>query len=254
MKRPHMWIEVILAKDDLAKVMADFCPLKIEVGKHGSILLTEPRGLELIAGVGLRMSVTAEVEWRVLGIPIPVFARTATLEVLPEIRKRGGADHLRFSLRLADLDLSLLPAVVEHGVLDLANAELGAEHMGLSWGFTKTLSHVFKLPEALSSARAIDVRAAWGQVKITSEALVLAVSFGVTVEPRRGGPSSSPAPPRPGVALATHKETSVKPRLIHGVWRPSATRVLVMGAAAWLAALAVSAIVVAHRPQPLFDT
>jgi hypothetical protein len=154
---------------------------------------------------------------------------------------------LRFSLRLADLDLSLLPAVVEHGVLDLANAELGAEHMGLSWGFTKTLSHVFKLPEALSSARAIDVRAAWGQVKITSEALVLAVSFGVTVEPRSSGRSASPIPPPLTAAMAIRKEKSVKPRLLQNVRRPSATRIVAMGAALWLTALAVSAIVVARR-------
>jgi hypothetical protein len=179
-----MRIELLLTRDDLEKVFVDFCPLRVLVGDNGHIVLSDPRDVALVPDAGLRASVTAEVHWPVLGVQIPVSARSATLEVTPEVQKGPDGERLTFKLQLADADLSLVPASIARRVVDRVNEGLDAKHVELSWNFTKTLSHVFALPAALASAAAIDLRAASGSVRVTAEALVLVVSFHARVEPR----------------------------------------------------------------------
>ena len=183
-----MRIEAILSKDDLAKVAGELSPLRIDIGKGGSIVLSAPRDIELVPELGLRMTVTTEIHWPVLGIQIPVSVRSATLEVRPQIVENAGVDALTFKLHLDAVDISILPALVDRRIVDLVNKELEAKHVELAWSFTKTLSHVFALPEALATVGALDLCAASGRVKITGEAIALAVSFQARVEPRRAAP------------------------------------------------------------------
>jgi hypothetical protein len=180
-----MWAEAILAKSDLAEIAGEFCPLRINIGDGGDVLLSEPRELELVPGVGLRMTVTPEIHWPVLGIQIPVSVRSATLNVRLEILETPNGGTLTFRLRLDDVDTSILPAFVDRKIVDLVNAELDAKNVELSWRFSKTLSHLFALPEALASAGKLDLLATAGRVKITGEAVAFAVSFQAHVQPRK---------------------------------------------------------------------
>jgi hypothetical protein len=179
-----MWAEAIFSKDDLEEVTGQLFPLRIHIGAGGNVLLTDRRDLAFLPDVGLRMTITAEIHWPVLGVHVPVSVRSATLEIRPEIVERPGGGTLTFKLHLYDVDVSMLPDFVDRGIVDLVNRELEAKHVELSWGFTKTLSHVFNLPEALASAGGLDLRAGSGRVKITGDALALAVSFGARVQPR----------------------------------------------------------------------
>jgi hypothetical protein len=189
-----MWVEAIVAKDDLAKVVGELCPLRISIGADGNLLLSDPREVALIPGEGLRMTVTSEIHWPVLGIQIPVSIRSATLLVKPEIVEAPQGPNLTFRLQLDDVDIAILPALVDRGIVELVNKELAAKHVELAWGFTSTLSHVFELPQALASVRALDLRATSGRVKVTHEALALAVLFQARVEPRSLGPRPTPTP------------------------------------------------------------
>jgi hypothetical protein len=249
-----MWIEAILTRDDLDRVMGSLCPLKISLGQGGNLLLSEPRDLELVADIGLRMAVTLEVHWPVLGIQIPVSVRTAVLDVRPEISGETGGN-LAFKLHLDEVDIAILPEFVDRGIVDLVNKELEAKHVELSWSFIQTLSHVFELPEALASARAVDLRAAWGRVKITSEALVLAVSFEVSIEPRD---SSRVSPPRPLArvpAAEGAKRAPLEPSRRQNLWRRSPATLLLLGGAAVLASIGVSALVMLlRRPRGIVQT
>jgi hypothetical protein len=188
-----MWVEAIIAKEDLAKVIDDLCPLRIKIGEDGSVLLSDPRDVALVSGVGLRMTVTLEIHWPVLGVQIPVSVRSATLEVQPEVLQTPQGSTLTFKLHLDDVDIAILPALIDRGIVDLVNKELAAKHVELAWAFIQTLSHVFELPDALASVRALDLRATGGRVKVTSEALALAVLFEARVEPRGESPSLRPA-------------------------------------------------------------
>jgi hypothetical protein len=195
-----MQIEAVLTKGDLSKTINDFCPLKIALGEDGAVLLSEPRDTELVPGVGVRTRVTAEIHWPVLGVRIPVTVRSAILEVRPVISEEPDGGKLAFRLALREVDISIFPAIVDRGIVNLVNKELEGRHAELSWDFIRTLSHVFTLPDAVASACAIDLRAGYGQVTIGSEAIVFAVSFHAaiqtrTVEPRHPPPHRAPQPP-----------------------------------------------------------
>jgi hypothetical protein len=186
-----MWAEAIFLKADLEEVTGELFPLRIVLGEGGSggtVLLTDRRDLALLPGVGLRMTVTAEIQWPVLGVPVPVSIRAATLEVRPEIVERPQGPSLAFKLHLDEVDVAAFPAAVDRGVVGIVNRELEDKHVELAWGFTKTLSHAFDLPEAMASAGVLDLCAVSGRVKVTSEALALAVLFRARVEPRGAKP------------------------------------------------------------------
>jgi hypothetical protein len=248
-----MWVEALLAKDDLDKAMRDFCPLRISLEKEGNILISDPRDLVLIAGVGLRMSVTVDVHWPILGIQVPVSVRLATLEVRPQILKKQKGEALTFKLHVDDVDLSMLPEFVDRGVVDIVNAELDAKHVELAWSFTKTLSHVFALPDALASAGAIDLRATWGSVKITDEALVLAVSFRATVEPRAVGAGLAPTPPSRAMDAHDAEPRPAERKAALRRWRRLPKGLAWAGGATLIAGLGASALALARRrPRTFF--
>jgi hypothetical protein len=188
-----MQIEAVLTKGDLTKAINDFCPLKIALGEDGTVLLSEPRDTEFVPDVGLRTRVTAEIHWPILGVRIPVTVRSAILEVSPVISERPDGGKLTFRLALREVDISIFPAIVDRGIVNLVNKELEGPHAELSWDFVRTLSHVFTLPDAVVSAHAIDLRAGYGQVTIGGEAIVFAVSFHVGIQPR----AVEPRPPPP---------------------------------------------------------
>jgi len=89
------------------------------------------------------------------GNPSPRIGSVGDLEVRPQILKKQKGEALTFKLHVDDVDLSMLPEFVDRGVVDIVNAELDAKHVELAWSFTKTLSHVFALPDALASAGAM---------------------------------------------------------------------------------------------------
>jgi hypothetical protein len=250
-----MWVEAILAKDDLDKALSDFCPLRIHLGEDGSILVSDPRSLELVPDVGLRMSVTVEVHWPVLGVQIPVSVRAAALEVKPEILKTPEGDSLTFKLRLDDIDISIFPSIIDRGVVDLVNKELEAKHVELSWNFIETLSHVFDLPAALASAAAIDLRAGWGSVRITSEALVLAISFEARVVPREVARDLAPAALSRTAPRSEAEPRPIAPKGMRGLWHKSPMSCALGIGGALLAGAGVSALVLSRRrPPTLLDS
>jgi hypothetical protein len=189
-----MRIEATLTRDDLAKTLNDLCPLHISIGKEGRLIFSGPRRVELVPDAGLRMTVDAKIEWPVLGLLLPVTIRTMTLLMSPSVLEEAGAPALAFKLHLSQADIALVPAVLDASIVHRVNQELEAKPP-LIWRFTRTLSHVFALPAALASAEAIDVRAASGYVKTTSEALVFVVSFQTSVNPREGSPEMQACAP-----------------------------------------------------------
>jgi hypothetical protein len=200
-----MWVEAILTREDLAKALDDLCPLRILVGEDGSVIVSEPRAIELVPGVGLRVTANAEIHWPILGIAVPITVRSMTLDVRPLILKSEGGDKLAFRLQLDQVDISLLPSFLDQTVVDRVNQELEAKHIELAWNFSETLSHVFALPPSLASAGAIELKVAWGEAKTTLETLVLAISFHASVLPRGPLPedkrAGSVAATRPGASL-----------------------------------------------------
>jgi hypothetical protein len=178
-----MWLEAILTKEDLEKIVGQFSPLTVLLGENGSLLLASPCEVSLIPGEGIGVVCDATIHWPVLGIDLPVELRSLTLRILPVVQEEVGR-RLVFRLQIDHTGVVLLPSMIDHRVTARVNEELEKKHVELSWNFLETLSHVFELPDALVSSGAISLRATDGRVKATEGALGFAVRFETTVLPR----------------------------------------------------------------------
>ncbi len=190
-----MWLEAILSKGDLVALLPQFAPVKIRVEGGGVLVLEEPSDVALVADTGLRFSCKGEILWPVLGIKVPMSLRRATAVVRPRIAKTDAGDRLVFSLEIEKIDFSVLPELIDSKITKKVNQALLRDHVELIWDFKDTLSHELPLPAMLENLEALGLKAAWGEVRITEDALVLAVSFHASVIRSRTGTREAPAIP-----------------------------------------------------------
>ena len=176
-----MWVEAILSKDDVTAVITDLCPLTIHLGQDPTegqyIRLSAPRDISIVEDRGLRFTCHAEIRWPVLGIEVPLGVESLTITLSPAVAPDVGEHVLHFRPQLENIDLSWIPGMFDRRIADKINQELENKHVELSWRFAETLSHRFGLPSLLLPISALDVEVAWGKVRVTSEAMVMAVSF-----------------------------------------------------------------------------
>jgi len=176
-----MWVEAILSKDDVTAVIIDLCPLTIHLGQDPSdehyIRLSNPRDVSIVEDRGLRFTCNAEIRWPVLGIDVPIGVESITMTLSPTVAPDAGEHVLAFRPQIENIDLSWIPEMFDQRIADKINHELEKKHVELSWRFAETLSHRFGLPSFLLPIAALDVEVAWGKVRVTSEAMVMAVSF-----------------------------------------------------------------------------
>jgi hypothetical protein len=183
-----MWVEAILSKDNVISLVGDFLPVSIHLGENADdghyLELFQPREVSLVEGQGLRMSCGARIRWPILGIDLPVTVESVTLLLCPYIAAppsedtdAAARDELVFRLTVEAIDFAWAPAVIDHRIAEKINHELAKKHALLSWPFGKSLSHVFELPYFLPPLEAVALKVAWGQVRVTSEAVVIVVSF-----------------------------------------------------------------------------
>lgn len=186
-----MWLEAILTKNDLREVAERFAPLKILLGVSGSLLLACPRDVSLVPDNGIALVCDATIHWPVLGLDVPVSLHGLLVNILPAVEDRGAGATLVFRLRIDHTGVAILPSFFDHSVTARINQELERKQIELAWNFTRTLTHAFGLPTSFASAEFIALRASAGRVKVTDDAIGLAVDFEASVRPRSACPSAS---------------------------------------------------------------
>lgn len=172
-----MRVEAILSQADLVDLIAQLTPVTIRLTDDGELFIHEPSDLTLVAGTGLRFVCKAKLQWKVLGLGVPVTLNSLTVMILPAIAKRPDGDVLVFRLRIEHADLAGIPAMVDSHITDKVNAALAKDSAELVWRFVETLSHEFALPTSLAPVEAIELGVTYGEVNVTAEALTLAVSY-----------------------------------------------------------------------------
>jgi hypothetical protein len=191
-----MWIEAILSHDDLSSFFARLMPFDVRLGEDGDadpeLRLSDLARVELVENQGIRVECKAELRWPVLGIDVPIQVRSLALLLIPSVVKRSGRDALAFKLQVAELDIAWVPASFDATIQEKVNRELKERQRQLTWNFGQTLSHVFDLPNAVRPIDALGLEVAWGKVRVTNEALVMAISFHAHVH-REGEPASPSA-------------------------------------------------------------
>jgi hypothetical protein len=179
-----MRIEAILSHDDIEELLRQFVPLEIDLddGKGLRVVaIDELTDVTILRGDGVRVGCKAHVHWPILGIPIPVAIKSLHILVTFKVALRENRQSLVIGLKIEDADIAWVPSIVDHSVKDLVNRELVDKHVELVWGFGKTLSAKFQMPQALRSAEALALDVAEGRVAVSGEAVGMAVAFAATV-------------------------------------------------------------------------
>lgn len=177
-----MWIQAILSGDDLRDLLMQLSPLTIEIGgPEQYIAFHDVEGVALVPDRGLRLTCKANVRWPVFGLTLPANVHALTALLSPIIEKRAEGDVLTFGITLEKADFVGVPTMVDEKITERINAEIAKHGIQGRWNFTETLTRTVPLPGKLRPLEALRLAVAWGEVKITEEALVLAVSFHPTV-------------------------------------------------------------------------
>lgn len=177
-----MWLEAILSREDLEHALRAMTPATLTLGAHGSISFGAPVAVTLVAGRGLRVVCPATVHGSFLHVDVPVTVAAATVLLEPSIAPREGRPVLAFKLSVESVDVAALPHILEDVAVRAINDGLVSHDAELVWDFRRTLSHCFTLPDVLTPSRTIDLSAAWGELRITEAALVLAISVHTIVD------------------------------------------------------------------------
>lgn len=194
-----MWVEAILSRDDLTRFLAEALPVTVQLGEesaHHSLALYEPEAVTLMVDRGLRLVCKARLHWPLMGIELPIVLHTLTVDLRPEIGRVDDHDALFFRVEIVESDLAGVPAILDRAIAHAINVRLDETRSALKWDFTKTLSAVFRLPEILDPLEGLALDVAWGKVRVTDEAVILAVSFHSAVRRRGDVPSAENAPVR----------------------------------------------------------
>jgi len=183
-----MWVEAVLSKDDLTSLFAQIVPLTIRInpddGGDHYIELATATNLSLVADQGMRMTTRARVHWPVLGIDVPIKVDPLSVMVKPRVIKTPGGDALSFTLEIERAEFAGIPAFGDHAITDKINSELSKTDVELAWAFAAMLTHRFDVPPLLEPLDGLTLSVAWGKVRITDEAMVLAISFHAQVARR----------------------------------------------------------------------
>jgi hypothetical protein len=172
-----MRIEAILSAEDLAAMIREVAPLTVHFGKDEQLELTDPSEVTLVADAGLRVVCKGRVQWRLLGIGVPITLNSLHVLIRPEIVQQSDGNALVFTIEIEHADLSGIPTMIDSKITDVVNKALAEKRVELVWNFTETLSHRFKMPDAVKPLEAIAFDVCGGRLKIGREALVLAIEF-----------------------------------------------------------------------------
>jgi hypothetical protein len=173
-----MWVEAIVSLEDFQSLAAELLPVRVHLGAADSdhyLFLSAASEVSLVEGRGLRVVCNAQIRWPVLGMDLPINVDRLTVMLEPSVPNEGG--ELSVSVQLEHADVAWVPSMLDTKIVSAINEALKKREGELSWSFARSLSHDFALPDMLQPLRALQLKAAWGKTRVTSEAMVLVISF-----------------------------------------------------------------------------
>jgi hypothetical protein len=211
-----MWTEIVLSREDLARLLTQAFPLTIRLGdaeSDNSLALSDLGDVRLVPELGLRIECKARVRWPVLGIELPVALKALTLMLVPSVGQGPHGDTLVFRIAIEHADFTGVPDIIDQRITKAINTKLESKDAELCWDLSKTLTLSAQLPELLEELDVFAMRPKWAKVRVTGEAVVYAASFHSAFV-RRGQPVPSE------LTLAADAEMPDLPIPIDGPRRP----------------------------------
>jgi hypothetical protein len=194
-----MDIKARLDESTLRRILGDILPVTVlfddDQGFEGRwVTIERARRLELVPGMGVRLSTSGELRWPFKVIPVSL--RLASLQVLvrPVVVGEGFSTRVLFRPLIEDADLRRVPDFVDRGIVAIVNRALDSRSELLSWQVANSLGRRFSLPATLGPLETahVDVLSAALSIEKDSIDLSVKLDMGVTraaVPPgRRGEP------------------------------------------------------------------
>lgn len=172
-----MWVEAIFSREDLQQLLTELLPTRVAFGENedGWLELYDLGDVALVPNAGLRIACKAKLRWQIAGITLPISLQALTVLLRPTIAKQAAGDALALGVEIEHADLVNVPEFIDQKITDRVNRELAAKQ--IDWDFTTALSRVIAVPAGVDPIKAVDLKVAWGKIRIDENALVVALSF-----------------------------------------------------------------------------
>jgi hypothetical protein len=235
-----MFVETLLTRAELEALLSEALPLRVNLGDGDAhwLALTSLSDVSLVPELGLRAECKARLHWPLLGVDAPVFLHSLRAVMTPEIVGGKSGDALAFRLAIEHADFAAIPDRLDRKLTDAINAKLAEKSDWLVWDLSRTLRLHVPLPPALEPRETLETRAAWGKIRVTREALILAVSIHGAIV-RQGGIVPEEYTPLPRAHDGDRPSRSSRARDPLA----AAARVIGLVGALGLAAIAIAALV-----------
>lgn len=181
-----MQLNVTLSRVELRLLVQDLIPLEIDLHENEadrSLILNELLHLELVPDQGVRIEMSGELHWSVLGVPVSVPINSLCLLARMTHQKRTHAN-LVIELIVEKSDVAWLPGLVDKGIAERINHEIRARNLQVAWDFENLLTHTFAMPRALRSAENLGLRVRSSSFRVTESSVHLDVEVGAFADRR----------------------------------------------------------------------
>lgn len=174
-----MHITARLEEATIQQLVSELLPAVILLDEQGGrwIQLDRASKVDFIAGRGLRLQTSGQIQWLAAGLPITLTLNTAQLLLEPEVVADPAGGRLVFHPSLEDLDLKNVPGFLDRGVVGIVNGKLDSQGNALAWAFGKSLTVNAPLPASISPAEAFQMSVNNARVVVLADALELTVTF-----------------------------------------------------------------------------
>jgi hypothetical protein len=175
-------ITAVLDRGMIEQLLFELTPLKVmlgdgtDQGRHFSI--DRPSLIEFIPGRGVRFRTSAHAQWTLAGLAIPLTVESATLVLTPSL-----ADgKLLFNIKLEELDVKNVPAMIEKKLVPLINEALDAFEGPLDWNYKKTLSVRLAIPPKALPLEAFTLTPGVASLEVTQDSLKITLALEIHLQ------------------------------------------------------------------------
>jgi hypothetical protein len=172
-------LEEATVKELLGELLPATVILDDESEKGRWIRIDGARQVDFVAGEGLRVETSGQLQWSAAGLPLSVTFHTAQLMLRPEVADDKHGGKLVFKPSLEALDLKNVPGFVDRGVLAIVNNRLASQSDSLAWPFGKTLSVSVPLAGTLQPVEKLQLGVHSAVVEVEANAITLTLSLSV---------------------------------------------------------------------------
>lgn len=180
-----MRLTASVTKAELVALIDALTPMRIAIDERRgrSVVLGRPE-VSLAPRRGLRLRGDGRVVWDVAGVAIPVTVQVWQLLLVPRVRPRGRSQVLSFEPVLEELDVKLVPGVLDGKIADAIREAIAQHQPKLAWGFARTLTKRFSLPPRIEPPSLFELVATGGEVEVDADELRFSVRFEARIERR----------------------------------------------------------------------